>query len=48
MKKEKQLEWKETHKDEIQSYNKDYNENNKEAIKQKKKEQYNARKAKKD
>ena len=48
LKKEKQLEWKESHKDEIQSYNKNYYENNKEVIKQRKKEQYNARTAKKE
>ena len=46
LKKEKQQEWKESHKNEVKKYNKIYYEQNKEAIKQKKKEQYNLQKDK--
>ena len=44
LKKEKQQEWIESHKNEVKKYNKIYYEQNKEAIKQKKREQYSQNK----
>ena len=43
-KKEKQIEWKTTHKVEIKTYNNIYYEENKEKIKQRKREQYQSKK----